>query len=260
MPHSSTQVTHYKKPLYIALLATLILSTVSCISAKSPSMTAVTLKTTDYCVSNDRQIQAADYKSQSAQQRTMNCMLNELQTYQQKDMSARQQYFAYKAQAWLSYAIHKDSMNSHSAAGSQALRTAETILQALKSNQEQKLKLIEDIPSTSALMRPDLWATLNALKDKGGIVNAPREMAFSEVALIWAATDYCDRGTQSSISHFRMADRWLEQARDAFVNAHDSTSNVALEELIARYFEQYAPLDSNSDTCRGQILPTMTQY
>ena len=257
MPHTSTQTAGYKKPLYTALLAALLLSMVSCLSTPSISPKNTTLKTADYCLSSNKvesQAQAADDKTQSVQQRAINCMLNELQTYQQKNMSARQQYFAYKAQAWLNYATDKDSMNSRSDAGVEAAQTAENILQALKNDKVENLELIGDIPSTSALMRPDLWAALNALKDSGGINSAPREIAFSEVSLIWAASDQCERGAKSSNSHFRMADRWLEQAREAFVNTHDSKANVALEALIVRYYEEYAPLDSSDETCKGQAL------
>lgn len=254
MPHTSTQAAGYKKPLYTALSAALLLSVVSCISTTGTAPKENALKTADYCLSSNDTETPASSKAQSAQQRAMNCMLNELQTYQQKNMSARQQYFAYKAQAWLNYASHKDSMNSRSDVGVEAAQTAENILQALKNNKVEELALIEDIPSTSALMRPDLWATLSALKDSGGINSAPREIAFSEVSLIWAATDQCERGTKSSNSHFRMADRWLEQAREAFVNAHDSRSNVALEDLIVRYYEEYSPLDSSDDRCNGQAL------
>ena len=260
MPHSALQAAPYKKSLYATLSAILLLSTVSCVSTTSISPKNTTLKTADYCLSSNKvesQAQAADDKTQSVQQRAINCMLNELQTYQQKNMSARQQYFAYKAQAWLNYATDKDSMNSRSDDSVEAAQTAENILQALKNDKVEDLELIEDIPSTSALMRPDLWATLNALKDSGGINSAPREIAFSEVSLIWAASDQCERGAKSSNSHFRMADRWLEQAREAFVNTHDSKANVALEALIVRYYEEYAPLDSSDDTCNGQALKTI---
>ena len=257
MPHPSTQAADYKEPLYTALSAALLLSAVSCVSTPSAAPKVNTLKTADYCRSSNDTETLASSKAQSVQQRAMDCMLNELQTYQQKNMSARQQYFAYKAQAWLNYANHKDSMNSRSDVGVEAAQTAENILQALKNDKVDELVLIEDIPSTSALMRPDLWATLSALKDSGGIDSAPREIAFSEVSLIWAATDQCERGAKSSNSHFRMADRWLEQGREAFVNAHDSKTNVALEELTVRYYEQYAPLDSTNDRCTGQVLPPL---
>ncbi len=259
MPRTSIQATGYKKLLYTVLSAALLLSAVSCVSTTSLTPKENTLKTADYCRSSNDTKTLAPSKSQSVQQRAMDCMLNELQTYQQKNMSARQQYFAYKAQAWLNYANHKDSMNSRSDVGVEAAQTAENILQALKNDKVEELALIEDIPSTSALMRPDLWATLSALKDSGGIDSAPREIAFSEVSLIWAATDQCERGAKSSNSHFRMADRWLEQAREAFVNTHDSKANVALEALIVRYYEEHAPLDSSDNTCNGQILPTINK-
>lgn len=254
MPRTSIQATGYKKPLYTVLSAALLLSAVSCVSTTSLTPKENTLKTADYCRSSNDTKTLAPSKSQSVQQRAMDCMLNELQTYQQKNMSARQQYFAYKAQAWLNYANHKDSMNSRSDVGVEAAQTAENILQALKNDKVEELALIEDIPSTSALMRPDLWATLSALKDSGGIDSAPREIAFSEVALIWAATNQCARGWRESGIHFRMADRWLEQARQAYVNAHDSQTNVALQARIVRYYEAYAPLDSGEDTCHGQAL------
>ena len=54
--------------------------------------------------------------------------------------------------------------------------------------------------------------------------------------------------------HFRMADRWLEQAREAYINAHDSQTTVALETSIISYYQQYAPLDAVDDVCRGQDL------
>ena len=111
MPHSALQAAPYKKSLYATLSAILLLSTVSCVSTTSISPKNTTLKTADYCLSSNKvesQAQAADDKTQSVQQRAINCMLNELQTYQQKNMSARQQYFAYKAQAWLNYATDKD--------------------------------------------------------------------------------------------------------------------------------------------------------
>jgi len=192
---------------------------------------------------------------QSSQRQNIDCMLTQLRVYQQPaDHSSRQQYFAYKAQAWLNYASHEDSIKSRSSAGVQALQSATAILKALQNSEETSLNLTIDIPSTSALMRPDLWANLIALKDSGGLTTAPRELAFSEVALIWAAANHCDHGWRQSASQFRMADRWLEQAREAYINAHDSANNVALENLINDYYKQYAPLDPSDDNCRGQVL------
>ena len=243
-----------KSPIYAALSAIALLSIVSPVSAKT-SDAQIVHKTNiiDYC-HNDNQAKAPSYKHQSTQQRILNCMVEQLQPYQQADKTAKQQYLAYKAQAWLNYAIHQDSMNSRSSAGTVAIERAESLLQALETDTTQDVALHQDIPSTSALMRPDLWAVLSTLKDSGGIESAPREMAFSEVALIWAATNQCARGWRESAMHFRMADRWLEQAREAYVNTHDSQTNVDFEALKVSYYKKYAPLDPNDDVCRGQDL------
>jgi hypothetical protein len=247
----------YKQPLSTALSTILLLSMVSPASAESDiSTNTAQLIDTNGTVDchDDFQTQVPSYKYQSAQQRVLGCMVEQLQPYQQKDKTVHQQHLAYKAQAWLNYAIHQDSMNSRSSAGPVAIEMAESILQALKNDTAQDINLHQDIPSTSALMRPDLWATLSALKDGNGIESAPREMAFSEVALIWAATNQCKRGWRESGMHFRMADRWLEQAREAYINANDSQTNTALEKSIVSYYEQYAPLDASDDVCRGQDL------
>ncbi|MGP5201488.1 hypothetical protein ACTXKB_01855 [Psychrobacter aquimaris] len=255
MPNPANKAAHYKQPI-TALLSTVLFLTMTSVAAAGPHIPEMTVTHGATHCANDIQTQSQSHrpKYQSTRQRNMNCMLTQLQAYQQKNMSARQQYFAYKAQAWLNYALHQDSMNSRSPAGQQAAQAAETILNTLKNGKEQDLNLIQDIPSNSALMRPDLWATLSALKDSGGIESAPREIAFSEVALIWAATNQCERGWRESGIHFRMADRWLEQAREAYVNTHDSQTNVALEELIVSYYKQYETLDTSADSCRGQVL------
>lgn len=221
-----------------------------------------------YCY-NGNTMQNVRPKHKMVEQQTIDCMLTELALYQKNSLTSRQQYFAYKAQAWLNYASHENSIKSNTQAGSQALKAGAHILQKLRSNADEELKLTTDIPSSSALMRPDLWATVSALKDSASkdststdsnsIIIAPRELAFSEVALIWAAADQCAHGWRQSGTHFRMAERWLEQAREAYVNAHDSKTNVALESSIVDYYKQYAPLDPHDDVCHGQSLPPTTQ-
>lgn len=211
--------------------------------------------TSSYCASANGDASLATQPSQKRAQ--LACMLTRAKDYQQKSAHPYQRYWAYKAEAWLNYAIHKHSLDSHALEGTQAMQAADTILQALNSGTESDLTLIPDIPATSALMRPDLWATLNALKMSGGIEIAPRKLAFSEVALVWAAADQCRwRNPQSGV-HFRSVDRSLERAREAYVSAHDDKTNVALERLINTYYKQYAALDATDDTCRGQVWPPL---
>lgn len=241
------------------LLMTIATSTRAAIDTNTAPTVSNTSENLDsYCGDN---VEAQTYhnKYQSARRRAIDCMQAQLRTYQTAQSTTRQQYFAYKAQAWLNYAAHEDSIKSHTLAGTQALQAGATILKALQQADEEILSLTTDIPSTSALMRPDLWAIISALKDTGGIDSAPRELAFSEVGLVWAAADHCEHGARQSGSHFRMADRWLEQAREAYVNAHDSATNVALEALTNSYYKQYAPLDPDDDICRGHIFASDSQ-
>ena len=236
--------------LLLSTLATTLLLIVSAPAhAANSSATAYANNLTDSTDQKNLTLRAKD------QQQLINGMLTQLQQYQQKEYSARQQYLAYKAQAWLNYATHEHNINGESAAGRHALQMGSSILAALKTETDEQVNLAPDIPSTSALMRPDLWATLNALKNSGGIAQAPRELAFSEVALIWAAAEQCEHGWRQSGAHFRMSERWLEQAREAYVNAHNSQTNVALESRINHYFKQYTLLDTGEDKCQGQVLP-----
>ncbi|WP_367108603.1 hypothetical protein [uncultured Psychrobacter sp.] len=258
----------YKKPLHSMLSALTIVmfsQPVSAVTDTHNSKPAPKTATSQvgYCYSEDRN-QYSFSKQNSEDQHTIDCMQTQLSFYQQKDLSARQQYFADKAQAWLDYAAYEDSIGSKTAASSHALAASSMILRALQTNNEQSLSLVTAIPSFSALMRPDLWAIISALKhsalkDDNGIITAPYELAFSEVALIRAAADQCQYGVRQSGTHFRMAERWLEQAREAYVNAHDDQTNMALENLVVDYYQQYAPLDPQDDTCRGQSLASITQ-
>lgn len=250
----------YQLSKVTALSAVLLLILASSVQAANSNHASAFKSQAASChnnIYNDVKVKNSYSEHQSSRRQTMDCMLTQLRLYQQNSLSSRQQYFAYKAQAWLNYASHEDNIKSQSVAGRQALQAGEIILQALLSGENEHLSLITDIPSTSALMRPDLWATLIALKDSGGITTAPRELAFSEVALIWAAADHCEHASRQrqSASHFRMADRWLEQAREAYINAHNSQTNVALEQLINRYYKQFAPLDPVDNSCHGQVLP-----
>ena len=190
---------------------------------------------------------------------TLNCLSAQLRDYQSQSLTPLQQYFAYKAQAWLTYARFEYGISSESDAGTQALHAGQRLIQALLNNDAENIALITDIPTSSALMRPDLWAQLSALKDSGGVTVTPREMALSEVALIWAAADHCEHGWRQSSPQFRMAERWLAQARVAYINHHDSPTNAALEHSINHYYQQYAPLDAADDMCQGQALTDVDQ-
>lgn len=251
-PKNNTALKQALASLLSSALLALIASSAQAVSNVNINLSQIdTLENPAHYCHNDVEAKTFHPNSQSLRQRTMDCMQTQLRSYQQLTMTKRQQYLAYKAQAWLNYAYHEDSMGSSTLAGNSALVEGATILQALQNGSDKTLSLTTDIPKTSALMRPDLWAILSALKDYAGFESAPRELAFSEVALVWAAADYCQLGSSQSGSNFRMADRWLEQAREAYVNTHDSQTNRALEDLTVSYYEQYAPLDAGENNCSG---------
>ena len=150
---SAIKAAHIKRSLCVTLPALFSLTFMQPAIAESESIQiANSTSMAEYC-RDDSQAQAHSYRYQSEQQRLLNCIVAQLKPYQQKDKTAAQQYFAYKAQAWLNYAIHQDSMNSRSSAGQVALEMAEPILQALDGDTVKDLSLHQDIPTTSALMR-----------------------------------------------------------------------------------------------------------
>ena len=164
------------------ILLTAASSTHAASSNDSTTINSSVKSTYKHCLNaTDAQTSRSKYKNE--RRHTINCLQTQLRPYQTAQSTAHQQYYAYKAQAWLNYASHEASIKSHTLAGTQALQAATTILEALQQANEETLSLVTDIPATSALMRPDLWAIISALKDTGGIDSAPRELAFSEVGL-----------------------------------------------------------------------------
>lgn len=188
--------------------------------------------------------------------RDIDCMLTALKPYQQLDTSndadtdPNVPYFAYKAQAWLNYAYSKNIENSLTDAGAYALSEGLTILQLLQENRTDELILTTDVPPTSAIMRADLWATLMALKHNGATVDSPRELAFGEVQLIWAAAEYCDSGWRRSNEHFSAAQKWIEASYDSFINHNTESKALQLQDDASSLFQMFEQLDTGDDQCQ----------
>jgi len=181
----TAKIANYPLPVSTVLSALLCLTLAPLVQAKSGHYAngysaGNPINPANYC-NTDIEAQTSHPKYQSTEQRAIDYMLTQLRVYQQPTShSSHQQYFAYKAQAWLNYAYHEDSIKSESVAGKQAFQAGELILQALQNGEDEHLSVTTDIPSSSALMRPDLWATLVALKnstseDNENTIIAPRE-------------------------------------------------------------------------------------
>lgn len=183
----------------------------------------------------------------------IDCMMTQLKDYQHDEQSPNTRYYAYKAQAWLNYAYSEDSEGSLTTAGTDALYQGLTLYYALQQNQLDQLDLTLAIPNSSSLMRPDLWATLQSLKHQGGIESNPRELAFAEVKLIWAAAEYCEFGWRHAREHFAAAERWINQSKVNYLNGNSSTSidSFTTDELM--WYNQLQPLATRGQ-CQGASL------
>lgn len=189
----------------------------------------------------------------------IDCMMSELKSYQQANLSPTVQYTAFKAQAWLSYAQAEASESSLSPAGPASLdawQQGVSLLQALRNHQADSLLDSATIPEYATLLRPDLWAILLTLKQNGAAAVAPRELAFSEVKLIWAAAEQCEADWRHAREHFDAAERWLNQAKIAYV-ANDGAKLATLQAAVARLQAELTPRVGASAQCQGLDLTSI---
>ncbi len=121
------------------------------------------------------------------------------------------QYHAQKAQSWLEYANHQNSEGSLTAAYASAMAQAEQLTQQLE--QGQQPSMATPIPTSSRVMRRDLWAIAELLKTHPAFAQVQAAVAQAEVKLVWAAAEHCELGWRHSREHFAMAERELYLAR-----------------------------------------------
>ena len=187
----------------------------------------------------------------------ISCMRQQLQAYQSEHQPINTRFQAYKADAWLSYVGHEDSEASLTKAGHYALNEALSILEALKTNQVDKLPLTADIPPTSGLQRPDLWASLLTIKQTPAFTPLVKTVADSEVKLIWAEAEFCEFGWRHSREHYSAADRWVATAELTALNT-SGVDKQSFNALKTQYLARLKPLAATKDSkeiCRGAVLP-----
>lgn len=185
------------------------------------------------------------------------CIRKQLQAYQSEHQPINTRFQAYKADAWLSYVGHEDSEASLTKAGHYALNEALSILEALKTNQVDKLPLTADIPPTSGLQRPDLWASLLTIKQTPAFATLVKTVADSEVKLIWAEAEFCEFGWRHSREHYSAADRWVATAELTALNT-SGVDKQSFNTLKTQYLARLKPLAGTKDSkeiCRGAVLP-----
>lgn len=184
----------------------------------------------------------------------ISCMNQRLEPYQQATQPVHIRYQAYKARAWLTYISHEDNEQSLTAAGHFALNEALSILTALETHQADKLPINADISTTSGLKRPDLWAKLLTIKQTPAFEVLPKEIAFSEVKLIWAEAEFCEFGWRHSREHYAAAERWVDAAEITALN-HPKVEKGDYKKLTQAYYATLTPLMAQDKACHGAVLP-----
>ena len=86
----------------------------------------------------------------------------------------------------------------------------------------------------------------------------PRELAFSEVKLIWKASEQYQSGWRHSRKHFGSASRWLDDARQVFASNHSDNEVLKLDGNTTVYLNAFSRMDKGfnggKDECLGQKL------
>ena len=185
------------------------------------------------------------------------CIRKQLQPYQSEHQPINTRFQAYKADAWLSYVAHERNEASLTKASRYALAEALSIVEALKTNQVDKLPLTADIPPTSGLQRPDLWASLLTIKQTPAFTPLVKTVADSEVKLIWAEAEFCEFGWRHSREHYSAADRWVATAELTALNTSgvDKQSFNALKTQYLARLKPLAATKNSKESCRGAVLP-----
>ena len=91
-----------------------------------------------------------------------------------------------------------------------------------------------DIPPTSGLQRPDLWASLLTIKQTPAFTPLVKTVADSEVKLIWAEAEFCEFGWRHSREHYNTVDRWVATAELTALNT-SGVDKQSFNALKAQY-------------------------
>jgi len=166
-------------------------------------------------------------------------------------------YNAQKAQMWLTYANHQKAEGGWTSAEDQAYAEAKKLIEQLEN--KQNISTVTPVFSSSKVMRRDLWATLELLKQHEGFQCAPTEIAQAEVMLVWAAAEHCELGWHHSRELFASAERLVDTATYQVLNCKGNVS-PALPKVSYPSFEELNGTQSGCHGVVGQwpILPPPT--
>lgn len=154
------------------------------------------------------------------------------------------QYHAHKAQSWLDYANHQNSEGGLTKAYDSALEQALQITTQLEQGQQPSMATA--VPSSSGVMRRDLWAIAELLKTHPAFNEVQATVAEAEVKLVWAAAEHCELGWRHSREHFAAAERDLYVARQ---QANQQSDAPQWPENLS--YPSLAELNGSGKGCHG---------
>lgn len=156
-------------------------------------------------------------------------------------------YNAQKAKAWLNYATHQKAEGGWTSAEAQAYAEAQKLIAQLE--QKQDISNVTPVFSSSKVMRRDLWATLELLKQHDGFQCAPTEIAEAEVMLVWAAAEHCELGWHHSRELFSAAERLVDAANYQVLNCQGKVSPP----LPKVSYPSFEALNGTQPGCHGAV-------
>lgn len=239
----------------LLLVTSLVLTSQLSVATTATELFPVSFPHNQYCTMTD------DYADNSVNPKNaenlgykdITCLKQALKPYQIETQSTQIRYQAYKANAWLSYLNHEKSEASLTTVKKFALSEALAILTALQSNQAEKLPQTTDIPIYSGIGRPDLWATLITIKQAPTFDKLTKQVADSEVKLVWAQAENCEQGWRHANEHFAAVNEWVAAARVAALNQ----PNISVNEFTAKEnltLKKLLALRNKTPSCQGANL------
>ncbi|RYZ53495.1 MAG: hypothetical protein EOP49_07230 [Sphingobacteriales bacterium] len=175
-------------------------------------------------------------------------LVQRLQPYLHSD-AVWTRYQAQKARMWLVYADSERSQRGITNAAAQAEAEAVKLLEQLEQN--QAISPTTPIIASSKVLRRDLWATAELLKQQAGFDCAADDLAHAEVTLVWAAAEHCELGWRHSRELFASAERLVDEAHYQANRCHGASATAI--PLARVSYPSLAELNGTQKGCHGVV-------
>jgi outer membrane protein OmpA-like peptidoglycan-associated protein len=153
-------------------------------------------------------------------------------------------YHLAKARIWLDMATSEYHQTDTSGALLAAITQAETILTALENKQTDiSTDMPADFPG-SEKVRPDLWEKIASIKNKGDYVCGQRQIAESEVQLIWAGHEKVESGWSHAEAYARIAESSITEAQVAINICNGAAPSVSSNTVVIPVAPGPAPVSA----------------